>query len=319
MDHQNASTPPEPPFSGGSSGISLAVLGQATGIALGAAAAVLEAVGEGLRRLGDERARAAERSSPEEPPGPGDLVDQVGYAAIGAGAAVAGRALSFTAAATSGLERVAAAFLRQPLVRGAVDELASATGAWEDRGRAALDVDPQPVMDAGLDLVAGVAMGVLDRLDLNEIIARVDLDRVVSSIDLNEIIARVDLDRVVSSIDLNEVVSRLDVNAIADRLDVNAIADRLDVDRIVRRMDLTRIAQSVIDELDLAAIAQRVMDELDVGEIIRESTGSVTVDTVDAIRVGGMNADRVLTQVVNRLLMRRNGSASQTPADPPGL
>jgi hypothetical protein len=289
MEHQDAPEPSEPEQASGSSGASFEAVSRATGLALGVLAAALGAAGEGLAHLGTEEPAPATGSSSEEPARTGELVDQATHAAVGAGAAAAGRALALASAAATSLARAAEAFLRQPLVRDSVDQLTTATGAWEERGRETLDVDSQAAVDAGLDLAAEIARRVVERLDLNEIVDRVDIDR---------------------------AVSRLDVDRLVQRLDLTRIAQG-----VLDQLDLTAIARRVIDELDLTEIARRVIDELELTELIRESTTTVSVDTVDAIRVGGMNADRALARLVDRVLMRGNGSASdggEEPSDPAG-
>src|SRR5438034_123703 len=72
---------------------------------------------------------------------------------------------------------------------------------------------------------------------------------------------------------------------------------------------LVALARNVLDGLDLAGVARGVIDELDLTELIRESTGTVTVEAVDALRLGGMSADRMVSRVVDRLLMRKGERA----------
>jgi hypothetical protein len=48
------------------------------------------------------------------------------------------------------------------------------------------------------------------------------------------------------------------------------------------------------------------MNEIDIGEIIRESSGTMAAETVDALRVQGMRADRLLSRTVDRVLGRRD-------------
>jgi hypothetical protein len=115
-------------------------------------------------------------------------------------------------------------------------------------------------------------------------------------------VARVLLDR----LDVNAIVAeRVDLDAIAARLDVDAVAARLDVDAVIERMDLPEIARGVIDELDLAAIAQGVIEELDMPALIRESTESVTGEVVDDLRYGAVDADRSVARIVDKILRRR--------------
>jgi hypothetical protein len=98
---------------------------------------------------------------------------------------------------------------------------------------------------------------------------------------------------VLDEVDLDGIVDRLDLDRIAERLDLDAIADRIDVDAVVAR-------------IDLPGITERVMDEVDLGQIIRESSGTMATETVDALRVQGMRADRLLSRVVDRVLQRND-------------
>jgi hypothetical protein len=215
-------------------------------------------------------------------------------------------------------ERFAAAVI------GRVVELAAA--AVVDR----LDLD---AIIARVDLVK-----VVDRIDVNAVVAKADLDAVVNRIDLDAVIARVDLDAVVDRLDLNAVVDRLDLNAVVDRVDINAVVDRVDINAIVDRVDINAIVdrvdinaivsgvdidaiaagidiQAIVDRVDVAALTNRVLDELDLGQIVRESTGSMTSETVDAIRYQGMNADRLVSRIVDRIL-RRAGRDTTLGAQP---
>jgi hypothetical protein len=76
------------------------------------------------------------------------------------------------------------------------------------------------------------------------------------------------------------------------------------------------MAEGVLDQLDLTAIAERVINELELSELIRESTGTVTVDAVDALRSGGMQADRLVSRVIGRILMRRELAGTDGPPPP---
>jgi hypothetical protein len=137
---------------------------------------------------------------------------------------------------------------------------------WAARGRVEQRRNQQVAAATARALVGAVAAAVLEQVDVDAVVARVDLDRIVD---------RIDLDRV------------------AARLDLDAIAARIDVDAVVAR-------------LDLAGLTEQVMDEIDLGEIIRESSGTMATETVDALRVQGMRADRLLSRVVDSVLRRRD-------------
>jgi hypothetical protein len=83
------------------------------------------------------------------------------------------------------------------------------------------------------------------------------------------------------------------VRQVLRHVDVNEIAASVDVEALIRRVDL-------------AGIAREVLDQIEVEDVIRESSGSLAVQTVDALRTRGAEADRNLARVVDRLLQRRN-------------
>lgn len=137
------------------------------------------------------------------------------------------------------------------------------------------------------------------------------VDVMIDRLDLTELVLeRVDLDRVAGSVAIGRLVERVDPMTIVDRLDVNSVAARVDVEQIVGRLDLVAIARGVIDQLDLP-------------EIIRGSTETMTAETRDGVRVQGMRADRFVSRLVDRALLRQDGSsghasdAAGSTEDPP--
>ena len=160
-------------------------------------------------------------------------------------------------------------------------------------------------------LIEIVAAGVIDRLDVDAIIARVDIAALVERIDVDAVIAKADLDAVIDRLDLDAVIARVDVGRVLDRIDVDAVARRIDLEALLARVDVDALAarvdiQAIIDRVDIAALTREVMDQVDIGQIVRESTGSMTSETVDAVRYQGMNADRLVSKIVDRIL-RRDG------------
>ena len=162
---------------------------------------------------------------------------------------------------------------------------------------------------AGLDLDAAIG-----RVDLNAAIAGLDLNAVIGRVDLNAAIAGVDLDAVVARVDIDRIVGSLDIDAIAARIDLDAIAARIDLDAVAARLDLN----AVLDRIDLARVTEQVLDEVDVGHIVRESSGAMAAETVDAVRIQGMRADRFLSRIVDRVLLRPDGRDTG-PVPTPGV
>lgn len=274
------------------------VLGRATRLALGAAGltlAVLEAL---LERSGSAdpgvRIHAGGTAAPPGPPGTLSLLS---HAAVGLGLEAQRRALDAGAALGERLSpplrvvaRPAVVVARGPLVavwrRLDLDGWAARGLAEQRRNRLAAEVTARA-------LVAAIAAAVLEQVDLDAVVARVDLDQIVE---------RLDLDAVVARMDLNAIVERLDLDRIAGRIDVDAIAARIDVGAVVARVDL-------------AGLTEQVMDEVDLGEVIRESSGTMATETVDALRVQGMRADRLLSGLVDRILLRKGERHTDPLAD----
>jgi hypothetical protein len=133
------------------------------------------------------------------------------------------------------------------------------------------------------------------------------VDAVLDRFDLTALVAeRVDLDAVVTHLDVDRVVDRVDLTRAIDRISIDEVAGRVDV-------------QAIVDRLDLVGIAQGVIDELDLPEMVREATGAMSAETVDAIRVRGIDADRLVTRLVDRVLSRKGDTvATASPGGPGG-
>jgi hypothetical protein len=144
---------------------------------------------------------------------------------------------------------------------------------------------------------------VVARVDLDAIVRRIDVDAVAAGLDVDAVVGRVDLDAIVRRIDVDAVVARADLDAIVHRIDVDGVAAGLDVDAVVARVDF----DAALAYIDLVRIAREVIDALDLPEIIRQSTGTLTSDTVRSVRSEAMHADDIVAGVVDRLLRRSRG------------
>jgi hypothetical protein len=154
----------------------------------------------------------------------------------------------------------------------------------------------------------------LDQLDLTEIVrTRVDLNRIVQDVDIDAIAARIDLDPIMERVDVDEIAATLDVDAVVARVDIGRVVDRVDVDEVAAKLDL----DAVVGRMDLASIATRVLDELDLTAIIRGSSGAMATETVDGVRLQGMNADRIVARLVDRALHRAGNGRGTAPPAPP--
>jgi hypothetical protein len=83
---------------------------------------------------------------------------------------------------------------------------------------------------------------------------------------------------------------------IVQQVTENVIA-QIDFVRVVEQIPINDIAGAI----DVEAIVQRI----DLGGVIRESTASLTMETVDAVRSQGIGVDEWAARVVDRVLMRK--------------
>jgi hypothetical protein len=158
--------------------------------------------------------------------------------------------------------------------------------------------DAQSEISLLLDrLVPLVLATVLDRVDLNQVVRE-----------------RVDLDGVVAAVDVDAIAQRLDVDAVLDRVDLNQIVrERVDLDGLVATVDVT----ALMDHLDLRSIAEQVIAEVDLPEIIRASTGSVTSETVRGVRMRGITGDDAVARAADRFRLRRRQAVVPPAPDSP--
>ena len=82
---------------------------------------------------------------------------------------------------------------------------------------------------------------------------------------------------------------------LTDRIDIDALVARLDVEALLARLDVPTIAAQVIDELDLL-------------QMIRAVSADTTSEGVRDARLRGVEADRAIRRVVDRLLSRGDGA-----------
>ena len=137
------------------------------------------------------------------------------------------------------------------------------------------------------------------------------LDRTVPLV-TEAIISRIDLTGVVlEQVDLRPIVMRA-----LDALDLTQIVlDRVDVDAVVSKADI----EQIIDRVPIVPIANYVIDEIDLPQIIRQSTGGVATEAINAVRVQGVGADQFVAALADRILRRRGGRDLDAPGDPESL
>ena len=150
----------------------------------------------------------------------------------------------------------------------------------------------------GVEAVVGAAVGgVLDRVvpgTVGAVLDRIDLTSMV--------LQRVDLRRVVE-----QTLNELDLTEIVlDRVDIDAIVDRANLDRVIDRLPLIDLANYIIDEIDLPSI-------------IRESTGGIATDAMNAVRLQSTQVDDAVSHVVDRILLRHRTRSTNAPGTPQSL
>ena len=62
------------------------------------------------------------------------------------------------------------------------------------------------------------------------------------------------MNAVVQRVDMEQIVEDLPIEKVVDRVDVNEIVERVDIRGVIDRLDLAEIAQDVMDDIDLPSI-----------------------------------------------------------------
>ena len=102
----------------------------------------------------------------------------------------------------------------------------------------------------------------------------------------------------------------LAVSAIVDRIDLTQIVlDHVDIDAIVAKANMDEI----IDRVPMVDIADYIIAEIDLPKIIRESTGGVATDAVNAARLQALSVDNLVNKIADSLLLRRKGRKVESP------
>ncbi len=214
------------------------------------------------------------------------------------------------------LEHAAATWRRERPV--AVGELGRWSGsvATDTVGLAFDLVDVDRLLAAVVDRVdiSAVVDRVMTRLDLDELVrqalARLDLDDAAA-----QALAELDLDRLVG-----DAVTRIDVGLLVEQVlaevDLTAVVrEKVDLGAVVNdALDQLNLTELVMQRVDLASVAEYVIEEIDLPEIIRESSGSIAYETVQGIRLQSIDADRAVSRFVDRMLLRRGGRKTASPA-----
>jgi hypothetical protein len=77
-------------------------------------------------------------------------------------------------------------------------------------------------------------------------------------------------------------------------------------ENVVAQIDFVRVVEQIpVDEIAAAIDVEAIVQRIDLGGVIRESTASLTMETVDAVRSQGIALDSWTARVVDRVLLRR--------------
>ena len=200
-----------------------------------------------------------------------------------------------------------------------LDSLRLLAGATAEAVGAAVAVAGGLAQQAVVTVAGPPTSAVLDRVvpaAAQAIIGRIDLTTVVlSNVDLRAVVVRA-----LDELDLTDVVlSRVDLRRIVvqalDELDLTQVVlERVDLDAIVDAVEL----EPVIDRLPIVDLADYVIEQVDLPQIIRQSTGGVATDAVDAVRLTSYRADTRVARLIDRMLPRRARDLD-APGDPESL
>jgi uncharacterized RDD family membrane protein YckC len=140
-------------------------------------------------------------------------------------------------------------------------------------------------------------------------------DLVVQALDVNALLGKVEPKSLLERVDVDALLDRVDVDALLDRVDVDRLLNRADVGKIVRRVDLDTVltgidVNAVLARVDLNQAVQRIdieslVEHTDLGTIIARSSGGVASEALDVVRSQAVGLDEFIGRLVARLGQRR--------------
>ena len=150
-----------------------------------------------------------------------------------------------------------------------------------------------------LDRLRSAGKRVTDPLEtLSQRVAERVVDLVVQALDVNALMRRVDLNAVLDQVDINKLLSRVDMSALIDQVDVNEVLARVDVDRLLDRIDVNELAGRIdFDQL---------IEQTNLGAVIARSSAGMTTEALDAARSGAVGLDRFIDRWIGRALWRKH-------------
>jgi hypothetical protein len=146
--------------------------------------------------------------------------------------------------------------------------------------------------------------------DPAEVLAQQITDRVVelvvSALDVNGLVARVDLNAMLGGVDIDTVLTKVDVNALLNRVDLDDLFRHVDVGAVLDRVDVN----DLVKRIDMAAL----VEETDLGAVIARCSGGAVSEALDELRSQVVGLDRFIDRWVSRLLRRKLPLPSAPPA-----
>lgn len=137
---------------------------------------------------------------------------------------------------------------------------------------------------------------VLERLDLNRLMERVDVDALVSRVDVNRLVDQVDVEALVQRVDVNRLVDQVDVGALVQRVDVDSLVGSIDLDQLVGRIDLN----ALLTEVDVAALAARA----GIDQLVADATTGMAARTLDLARRQILRLDLAIGALIDKAARR---------------
>jgi hypothetical protein len=105
---------------------------------------------------------------------------------------------------------------------------------------------------------------------------------------------------------LNEVARREQSRNTAQAAALIPVIVQQVSENVIAQLDFVRIVEQVpVDDIAAAIDIEAIVRRIDLGGVIRESTASITMETVDAVRTQGIALDGWASRVVDRVLLRK--------------
>jgi hypothetical protein len=192
------------------------------------------------------------------------------------------------------------------------EEAVGALRRWSTAAAPAAGNALAALVDVNL-LIAGAMRSIRIQQVAELMVGRLDLDALADAI-----VERLDVGRLVDGVllrqDMTEVVSRsirtIDLESIAvtvlSQLRIaDLVVDHVDLDKVVegafQSVDMTQL---ILDRIDLVRITEYVVEAGHIPDLVRDSTMTLTSETVQEMRRQGITADEAVARFFNRFLRR---------------